>query len=61
MTFEGVSRLTSRELQDFLSFKKSVPEKVIFMFSLVPQIPNHTGNVLWLAFERIVMQIDKGQ
>ena len=27
VNFEGVSRLTSRELQDFLSFKKSVPEK----------------------------------
>jgi hypothetical protein len=29
-SFEGVLRLTSRKLQDFLSFKKSVPEKLYF-------------------------------
>jgi len=28
MTFGGVSSATAREFQDFLSFKKSVPEKV---------------------------------
>ncbi len=32
ITFVGVSRLTSRELQDFLSFKKSVPKKAMFLY-----------------------------
>jgi len=32
ITFGGVSMLASRELQDFLSFKKSVPEKDMFWF-----------------------------
>src|SRR3989338_6693905 len=31
--FWGVLRLTSRELQDFLSFKKSVPVKILLLIS----------------------------
>ena len=30
MAFAGVARLSSRVFQDFLSFKKSVPEKITF-------------------------------
>ena len=33
INFEGVLSATARKLQDFLSFKKSVPEKFDFSFN----------------------------